>query len=101
MTTVISVRFRSGSKTYYFDPQNTLVRTGEHKIVETSQGLENATCNKSNHQNNGKNHNKQICRQSHAIHSLSFIFTINKIFYHITADLSIIFVISKQILSET
>ena len=44
MTTVISVRFRSGSKNYYFDPQNTLVRTGDNVIVETSQGLEFATC---------------------------------------------------------
>ena len=50
MTTVISVRFRSGSKTYYFDPQNTLVRTGDHVIVETSQGLEYATCTEGNHQ---------------------------------------------------
>ena len=50
MTTVISVRFRSGSKTYYFDPQNTLVRTGDNVIVETSQGLEYATCTEGNHQ---------------------------------------------------
>ena len=50
MTTVISVRFRSGSKTYYFDPQNTLVRTGDDVIVETSQGLEYATCTEGNHQ---------------------------------------------------
>ena len=50
MTTVISVRFRSGSKNYYFDPQNTLVRTGDNVIVETSQGLEYATCTEGNHQ---------------------------------------------------
>ena len=50
MTTVISVRFRSGSKTYYFDPQNTLVRTGDHVIVETSQGPEYAICTEGNHQ---------------------------------------------------
>ena len=50
MTTVISVRFRSGSKTYYFDPQNTLVRTGDDVIVETSQGLEFAACTEGNHQ---------------------------------------------------
>ena len=50
MTTVISVRFRSGSKTYFFDPQNTLVRTGDNVIVETSQGLEFATCTEGNHQ---------------------------------------------------
>ena len=49
MTTVISVRFRSGSKTYYFDPQNTLVRTGDNVIVETSQGPEFALCTEGNH----------------------------------------------------
>ena len=50
MTTVISVRFRSGSKTYYFEPQNTLVRTGDHVIVETSQGPEYTVCTEGNHQ---------------------------------------------------
>ena len=49
MTNVISVRFRSGSKTYFFDPQGTLVRTGDDVIVETSQGLEFATCTEGNH----------------------------------------------------
>ena len=49
MTNVISVRFRSGSKTYYFDPQGTLVRSGDNVIVETSQGLEFATCTEGNH----------------------------------------------------
>ena len=38
MTNVISVRFRSGSKTYFFDPQGTLVRTGDNVIVETLDG---------------------------------------------------------------
>ncbi len=49
MIDVISVRFRSGSKTYYFDPKNTLVRTGDDVIVETSQGLEFAKCVYGNH----------------------------------------------------
>ena len=49
MITVISVRFRSGSKTYYFDPKGTLVRTGDDVIVETSQGLEFARCTEGNH----------------------------------------------------
>lgn len=49
MITVISVRFRSGSKTYYFDPKNTLVRTGDDVIVETSQGQEFARCVEGNH----------------------------------------------------
>ena len=38
MTTVISVRFRSGSKTYYFDPRDLTVRTGDDVVVETAQG---------------------------------------------------------------
>ena len=49
MITVISVRFRSGCKTYYFDPKGTLVRTGDDVIVETSQGLEFARCTEGNH----------------------------------------------------
>ena len=40
MTTVISVRFRSGCKTYFFDPGDVQVQTGDHVIVETAQGLE-------------------------------------------------------------
>lgn len=49
MTNVISVRFRSGSKTYYFDPQGLTVNTGDDVIVETSQGLEYASCTQGNH----------------------------------------------------
>ena len=49
MTTVISVRFRSGCKTYFFDPGNVQVQTGDHVIVETAQGLEYAQCTMGNH----------------------------------------------------
>ena len=49
MTNVISVRFRSGSKTYYFDPQGITVATGDDVIVETSQGPEYASCTQGNH----------------------------------------------------
>ena len=49
MITVISVRFRSGCKTYYFDPGDLLVRTGQDVIVETSQGVEFAQCAEGNH----------------------------------------------------
>ena len=42
MTEVISVRFRSGCKNYYFDPQGLTVKMGEQVIVETAQGLEYA-----------------------------------------------------------
>ena len=40
MTTVISVRFRSGCKTYFFDPGDVQVQTGDHVIVETARGIE-------------------------------------------------------------
>mgnify|MGYP000956743904 CR=1 FL=1 len=44
MTTVVSVRFRSGCKTYFFDPRELTVETGQDIIVETAQGLEYAQC---------------------------------------------------------
>ena len=50
MTEVISVRFRGGCKTYYFDPRGVQVATGEHVIVETAQGLEYAQCAEGNHE---------------------------------------------------
>jgi len=40
LTEVISVRFRGGSKTYFFDPRGLQVRLGENVIVQTAQGLE-------------------------------------------------------------
>ena len=49
MTTVISVRFRSGSKTYYFDPRDLTVQTGDDVVVETAQGPEFAQCVAGNH----------------------------------------------------
>ena len=50
MTTVISVRFRSGCKTYYFDPKDLTVEAGQDIIVETAQGPEFAQCSEGNHQ---------------------------------------------------
>lgn len=50
MTSVISVRFRSGSKTYYFDPRGLKVKAGQDVIVETAQGLEFAQCTTGNHE---------------------------------------------------
>ena len=50
MTTVISVRFRSGSKNYYFDPGDLTVAAGQDVIVETAQGSEYAQCVEGNHQ---------------------------------------------------
>ena len=50
MTEVISVRFRGGSKTYFFDPRGIQVRTGDSVIVQTAQGLEFASCTQGNHE---------------------------------------------------
>ncbi len=50
MTEVVSVRFRGGSKTYFFDPRGIQVRMGENVIVQTAQGLEFATCTQGNHE---------------------------------------------------
>ena len=50
MTEVISVRFRSGCKNYYFDPRGVQVKMGDQVIVETAQGPEFATCTEANHE---------------------------------------------------
>ena len=50
MTEVIGVRFRSGSKEYYFDPHGIAVESGQYVIVETSQGMEYALCLTGNHE---------------------------------------------------
>ena len=44
MTEVISVRFRGGCKSYYFDPKGLQIAAGEHVIVETAAGTEFVTC---------------------------------------------------------
>ena len=49
MTTVVSVRFRSGCKTYFFDPRELTVEAGQDIIVETAQGPEFAQCSEGNH----------------------------------------------------
>ena len=49
MTTVISVRFRNGSKTYYFDPGELTIASGQNVVVETAQGMEYACCVEGNH----------------------------------------------------
>ncbi len=50
MTEVISVRFRNGSKNYFFDSQGIFVRAGEQVVVQTAQGLEVAVCTQGNHE---------------------------------------------------
>ncbi|MGN0968773.1 MAG: stage 0 sporulation family protein [Oscillospiraceae bacterium] len=49
MTEIISVRFKTGGKQYYFDPQGQSVKAGEGVILETSRGLEYGECVKGNH----------------------------------------------------
>ena len=49
MTEVVSVRFRSGCKTYYFSPGQLTVSPGQDLIVETAQGPEYVTCTEGNH----------------------------------------------------
>lgn len=48
MTEIISVRFRSGGKEYYFDPNGTKVKPGDQVIIETAKGPEFGTCCRGN-----------------------------------------------------
>ena len=50
MAEVISVRFRSGAKNYYFDPRDLTIQPGQYVVVETAQGIEYAKCTEGNHQ---------------------------------------------------
>ena len=50
MIEIISVRFRGGSKNYYFDPKGLTVEPGTYVIVETAQGLAYAKCVEGNHE---------------------------------------------------
>ncbi len=52
MSIVASVRFRSGSKSYYFDPRDLQVEAGQDVIVETAQGVEFGQCTEGNHEVN-------------------------------------------------
>ena len=48
MTEIIGVRFKSGGKQYYFDPQGQQVAEGQGVIIETSRGLEYGECVQAN-----------------------------------------------------
>ena len=50
MTSVVSVRFRSGTKDYYFDPGELVISAGEDVIVDTAQGPEFARCTEGSHE---------------------------------------------------
>ena len=44
MTEIIGVRFKSGGKQYYFDPQGIEVTPGQGVIIETARGVEYGEC---------------------------------------------------------
>ena len=52
MSIVASVRFRNGSKSYFFDPRDLQVTAGQDVIVETAQGVEFGRCTEGNHEVN-------------------------------------------------
>ena len=49
MTEVVSVKFKSKGKVYYFDPADFKIEKGQNVIVETSKGIEFAECVRGNH----------------------------------------------------
>ncbi|MBE6887237.1 MAG: stage 0 sporulation protein [Ruminococcaceae bacterium] len=44
MTKVVGVRFKTGGKVYFFDPQDFEIRKGDHVIVDTARGMECGLC---------------------------------------------------------
>ena len=48
MIEIISVRFKSGGKQYYFNPEGRQFQEGDGVIVETSRGVELGTCSQGN-----------------------------------------------------
>ena len=49
MVEIISVRFRGGTKNYFFDPNGLTVEPNTYVIVDTAQGLAYAKCVEGNH----------------------------------------------------
>ena len=48
MTEIISVRFKEGGKSYYFNPNGLQVAMGDSVIIETSRGIEFGECVEAN-----------------------------------------------------
>lgn len=48
MTEVISIKFKSCGKNYYFSPEGMEIQAGQKVIVETAKGLEMAECSRGN-----------------------------------------------------
>ena len=49
MIEIVSIKFKSGGKSYYFSPGNMRISAGTRVIVETAKGLEIAECVRGNH----------------------------------------------------
>ena len=49
MIEIVSIKFKSGGKSYYFSPGNMRISVGTRVIVETAKGLEIAECIRGNH----------------------------------------------------
>ena len=49
LTEVVSVKFKSKGKVYYFDPNGLTIEKGQEIIVETAKGLEFSECVWGNH----------------------------------------------------
>ena len=47
--TVADIQFRGGGKTYYFDPGELVLKTGDHVIIDTARGVEYGICEGGNH----------------------------------------------------
>ena len=52
--TVVDIRFRSGGKTYFFDPGALELATGDEVIIDTARGPEFGTCASGIHTVSGK-----------------------------------------------
>ena len=48
MTEIVSIKFKSSGKSYYFSPEGMVLREGDKVIVETAKGLEIAECAQGN-----------------------------------------------------
>ena len=48
--TVCDIQFRTGTKTYFFDPGKLAVQTGDDVIIDTSRGAEFGRCVRGNHE---------------------------------------------------
>ncbi len=60
MVNVIGVRFKPASKTYYFDPLDMDIHSGDNVIVETSRGIEYGSVVMDKHELDSENFQKQL-----------------------------------------